>query len=197
MPFKRTLAPALLALAVCSAPLAASAQNFSDAQRGEIETIIKNYLVTHPEVLEEASAELSKRQQAAEAEKHANAVAENAKTLFNSPRGITLGNQNGDVNFVEFFDYNCGYCKHAMGDMLSLLKSDPKLRVVLKEFPVLGPGSVGPLRLQSRSACRIRAARSISTSTRSYWVDVDRPTRLARWPRRRTPVSTSPVSRRI
>lgn len=83
MPFKRTLAPALLALAVCSAPLAASAQNFSDAQRGEIETIIKNYLVTHPEVLEEASAELSKRQQAAEAEKHANAVAENAKTLFN------------------------------------------------------------------------------------------------------------------
>ena len=142
MPFNRTLAPALLALAICSAPLAASAQNFSDAQRGEIETIIKNYLVTHPEVLEEASAELSKRQQAAEAEKHANAVAENAKTLFNSPRGVTLGNQNGDVNFVEFFDYNCGYCKHAMGDMLSLLKSDPKLRVVLKEFPVLGPGSV-------------------------------------------------------
>ena len=142
MPFSRTLAPALLAFAICSAPLAASAQSFSDAQRGEIESIIKNYLVTHPEVLEEASAELSKRQVAAEAAKHANAVSANAQTIFNSPRGVTLGNQSGDVNFVEFFDYNCGYCKHAMGDMLALMKSDPKLRVVLKEFPVLGQGSV-------------------------------------------------------
>jgi protein-disulfide isomerase len=53
-----------------------------------------------------------------------------------------LGNPNGNVTFVEFFDYNCGYCKRAMDDMLTLLKDDPKLKVVLKEFPVLGPGSV-------------------------------------------------------
>ena len=53
-----------------------------------------------------------------------------------------LGNPHGDVTFVEFFDYNCGYCKRAMSDMLTLLKDDPKLKVVLKEFPVLGPGSV-------------------------------------------------------
>jgi len=46
------------------------------------------------------------------------------------------------VTFVEFFDYNCGYCKRAMGDMLTLLKTDPKLKVVLKEFPVLSAGSV-------------------------------------------------------
>ncbi len=142
MLFIRTLAPALVALAIGGAPLAASAQSFSNAQRDEIGSIIKNYLITHPEVLEEASAELSRRQAAAEAEKHAAAVVANAQTIFNSPRGVTLGNHDGDVNFVEFFDYNCGYCKHAMGDMLALLKSDPKLRVVLKEFPVLGPGSV-------------------------------------------------------
>ena len=142
MPLRRHLAPALVALAVAGAPLAASAQSFSNAQRGEIESIIKNYLVTHPEILEEASAELSKRHAAAEAEKHTKAVTQNAQTIFHSPRGVTLGNPKGDVNFVEFFDYNCGYCKHAMADMLALLKSDPKLRVVLKEFPVLGPGSV-------------------------------------------------------
>jgi protein-disulfide isomerase len=142
MMLRRTLAPALLALAICGAPAVASAQTFSTTQRGEIESIVKDYLLAHPEILEQVSAELGKRQAAAEAEKHASAVATHAQAIFNSPRGVTLGNRNGDVNLVEFFDYNCGYCKHAMNDMLSLMKSDPKLRVVLKEFPVLGQGSV-------------------------------------------------------
>ena len=115
---------------------------FSDGQRGEIETIIKNYLVSHPEVLEEAMAELNKRQAAAEDEKHEASIAQNSNAIFNSPRNVTLGNKSGDVTFVEFFDYNCGYCKRAMSDMLDLMKSDPKLKVVLKEFPVLSEGSV-------------------------------------------------------
>src|SRR6201985_2513304 len=133
---------ALFALTLCAVPPVASAQSFSDTQRGDIEKIVKNYLVSHPEVLEEAMGELSKRQAADEAKKHEANVAENAKTIFNSPRGVVLGNKNGDVTFVEFFDYNCGYCKRAMGDMLDLLKNDSKLKVVLKEFPVLSPGSV-------------------------------------------------------
>jgi protein-disulfide isomerase len=142
MPSHRFLAPVLFALALGVAPVAASAQSFSDSQRGEIEQIVKNYLLAHPEVLEDVSAELSKRQAAAEALKHEAAVTKNADTIFSSPRGVTLGNKDGDVTFVEFFDYNCGYCKRAMSDMLDLLKADPKLKVVLKEFPVLGPGSV-------------------------------------------------------
>jgi protein-disulfide isomerase len=88
------------------------------------------------------SAELEKRMAAAEAVKHKEAVKKNADTIFNSPRHVVIGNPKGDVNFVEFFDYNCGYCKRAMSDMLQLMKDDPKLRVVLKEFPVLGQGSV-------------------------------------------------------
>ncbi|MGA2055170.1 MAG: DsbA family protein [Bradyrhizobium sp.] len=136
----RLLSPALFALALCAAP--ASAQTFSDGQRGEIETIIKNYLVTHPEVLEEAMAELNKRQAAAEDEKHQASIAQNSDAIFNSPRNVTLGNKNGDVTFVEFFDYNCGYCKRAMADMLDLMKSDPKLKVILKEFPILSESSV-------------------------------------------------------
>jgi protein-disulfide isomerase len=142
MPSFRLLAPALLALALCGAPPAASAQSFSDGQRGDIEVIVRNYLLAHPEVLEEAMAELSKRQAAAEAEKHEAGVATNAEKIFNSPRGVVLGNKDGDVTFVEFFDYNCGYCKRAMADMLDLMKTDPKLKVVLKEFPVLSQGSV-------------------------------------------------------
>lgn len=142
MPLLRLLAPALFALALCGAPSAASAQSFSDIQRGDIEKIVRNYLLAHPEVLEEAMAELGKRQAAAEAAKHEAGVAKNAQAIFNSPRNVVLGNKDGDVTFVEFFDYNCGYCKKAMMDMLEIMKGDPKLKVVLKEFPVLNAGSV-------------------------------------------------------
>jgi protein-disulfide isomerase len=55
---------------------------------------------------------------------------------------VTLGNPQGDVAVVEFFDYNCSYCKRAMTDMVELIKGDGKLKFVLKEFPVLGDGSV-------------------------------------------------------
>ena len=147
MPSLRLLASALFALAVFAitlggASLPASAQSFSDGQRGDIEAIVRNYLIAHPEVLEEAMAELTKRQSAAETEKHQAGVANNAEAIFNSPRNVTLGNKDGDVTFVEFFDYNCGYCKRAMQDMMELIKGDPKLKVVLKEFPVLSAGSV-------------------------------------------------------
>jgi protein-disulfide isomerase len=141
MPPLRLFLPALFAMAICAVPVA-SAQSFSDSQRSEIEAVIKNYLIAHPEVLEDAMAELNKRQAAAEAERHEAGVAQNSETIFNSPRGVVLGNKDGDVTFVEFFDYNCGYCKRAMADMLDLMKTDPNLKVVLKEFPVLSQGSV-------------------------------------------------------
>jgi protein-disulfide isomerase len=120
----------------------AQAQGFSDAQRGEIERIIKDYLMKNPEILQEAINELEKKQTAVDAEKHKVAVKENAQLIFSSPRQVTLGNPQGDVTMVEFFDYNCGYCKRALLDMVNLMKADPKLKVVLKEFPVLGASSV-------------------------------------------------------
>ncbi|MDO9412461.1 MAG: DsbA family protein [Pseudolabrys sp.] len=130
---------ALLALAL---PQQAHAQSFSAPQKTEIETILREYLLSHPELLQEVMAELEKKQAAGEAEKHQAAVKSNAQTIFSSPRQVNLGNPKGDVTFVEFFDYNCGYCKRAMMDMFALMKEDPKIKVVLKEFPVLGPGSV-------------------------------------------------------
>jgi len=133
-------AAAAAALLMLGAPV--RADNFSAAQRGEIETIIKEYLIAHPEVLEEAGAELEKRKQAAEAEKTKQEIASHTQALFYSPRQVTVGDTKGEVTLVEFFDYNCGYCKRALADLTSIMKDDPKLRVVLKEFPVLGPGSV-------------------------------------------------------
>ena len=140
MNFRLLAAVATAALLLLPAP--SRAQTFSDAQRGEIEKIIKDYLVAHPEVLEEASAELDKRKQVAEAEKAKTEIKNHSEALFNSSRQVTIGNAGGDVTLVEFFDYNCGYCKRALTDLTTIMKQDPKLRVVLKEFPVLGPGSV-------------------------------------------------------
>jgi protein-disulfide isomerase len=145
MNFRLLAAAATAALLVLPAP--SRAQSFSDAQKGEIEKIIKDYLVSHPEVLEEASAELDKRKQLAEAEKARSAIKNHSEALFNSPRQVTVGNGGGDVTLVEFFDYNCGYCKRALADLTTIMKDDAKLRVVLKEFPVLGPGSVEAARV--------------------------------------------------
>jgi protein-disulfide isomerase len=138
----RLARPLVFAAALALTALPATAQDFSTAQRGEIEKIIKEYLIKHPEVLQEAMAELEKKQQVAETEKARSAIKNHSYALFNSPRQVVLGNPQGDVTFVEFFDYNCGYCKRALNDMVEIMGKDPKLKVVLKEFPVLGPGSV-------------------------------------------------------
>jgi protein-disulfide isomerase len=142
MMMSRLRVAAAAAFLAFGAALPAGAQGFSDAQRGEIERIIKNYLMQHPEILQEVMSELEKKQQAADAEKNKTAVKDNAQLLFSSPRQVTLGNLQGDVALVEFFDYNCGYCKRALADLMGLMKADPKLKIVLKEFPVLGPASL-------------------------------------------------------
>jgi protein-disulfide isomerase len=130
----RFLAALAVAVAIFASPQA-SAQGFTPQQRGEIETIIREYFIKHPEMIEELQA-------LAQAEKMKRAISENKEVLLNSARQVTLGNPQGDVTMVEFFDYNCGYCKRALDDMLALIKSDPKLRVVLKEMPVLSQGSL-------------------------------------------------------
>jgi protein-disulfide isomerase len=131
---------ALFALALL-VPAAASAQSFTPSQRGEIEQIVREYLLSHPEVLQEVIAEMDKRQATADAEKHRAAINQHEALIFSSPRQVTIGNPQGDVTLVEFFDYNCGYCKRALSDLVDLMNSDSKLKVVLKEFPVLGEGS--------------------------------------------------------
>jgi len=121
---------------------APAAQNFSADQRHEIEGIIKTYLVAHPEVLQDAMDALDKQQKQVDADKARVTIKDNNATIFNSPHQVVLGNPQGSLTMVEFFDYNCGFCKRALPDMMSLLKTDPDLKFVLKEFPVLGPGSV-------------------------------------------------------
>jgi protein-disulfide isomerase len=140
--FLRPLAVALIVLGAAAPSFdSAIAQSFSPEQRGEIEKVIREYLLRNPELLQEVIQEMERRQAQAEAEKHREAIKEHAQALFNSNRQIVLGNPQGDVTMVEFFDYNCGFCRKALEDKLALIKADPKLRLVLKEFPVLGEGS--------------------------------------------------------
>ena len=120
----------------------ARAAELTDAQKSEIESVIKDYLVKNPEVLQDALTELDRRQKAAEVAHREQIVSEKSADLFHAPDGVVIGNPQGKVTLVEFFDYNCGYCKRALDDVGKLLQTEPELRLVLKDFPVLGPGSV-------------------------------------------------------
>ena len=143
--FRPFIALAALAsvAALSPAPLTAQeAQPSAALTRSDVETIVREYLVANPEVLEEAFTALQvKRQKAAEAER-AEALALVRDDLEAAEHGAVLGNPDGDVTLVEFFDYNCGFCRRALSDLDRLVEEDPNLRVVLMELPVLGEGSV-------------------------------------------------------
>ncbi len=136
----RSLLAGALALGVCAAPAAAA--EFTNAQKTALGPLIRDYLVQNPEVLRDAMAALEKKQKDEEEARRLDVVDAQAADLYGSPFQATLGNPQGKVAIVEFFDYNCGYCKRALDDMAKLLKTEPNLKVVLKDFPVLGPGSV-------------------------------------------------------
>jgi protein-disulfide isomerase len=135
------LAAPLFCLALASVALPVAAAEFSPAQTKEIGAIVRDYLVNNPEVLRDAMVELDRREKEAQQAAREKIIVGNSN-LLSSPHQAVIGNPNGKVTLVEFFDYNCGYCKKSLDDLAKLMKEDPNLRVVLKDFPVLGPGSV-------------------------------------------------------
>jgi protein-disulfide isomerase len=135
-------AAALLGALILAPAAMAQSAVFNEQQKQAIGEIVKDYLIKNPEVLTEVIAELEKRQAEAQQASQASAVKETQQSLLNASHSYVVGNPSGDITLVEFFDYNCGYCKKALADVQTLMKSDPKLRVVLKDFPVLGPDSV-------------------------------------------------------
>ncbi|MCF3641380.1 DsbA family protein [Rhizobium sp. TRM95111] len=136
--FLRAAAVALLA--GTALPLSAAA--LDDSQKEEIGAYIKEYLLANPEILLEVQEALQAKQAAAQQAQSASAIDENRDAIFTSKYDIALGNPKGDVTVVEFFDYNCGYCKRALTDMDAILEKDKNIRFVLKELPILGPDSL-------------------------------------------------------
>jgi protein-disulfide isomerase len=138
-------APAAAAAAAPAAPAkseaSAASSTFSASQRKELEAIIKDVLVKNPEILFEAQNALEAKMEKIQAERMAVAMKEHAGELYRPPNSPVVGNSKGDVPVVEFFDYNCGYCKKAFLDLAKLMEKDRKVRVILKEFPILSKGS--------------------------------------------------------
>lgn len=111
------------------------------ADRAEIETIVRNYLLGNPEILMEMQQALEIKQQEEQRLAHLEVIRDAKEKIFNAAYDGFVGNPDGKTTIVEFYDYNCGYCKRAQEDMQTLTESDPDLRFVLKEFPILGPDS--------------------------------------------------------
>jgi protein-disulfide isomerase len=103
---------------------------------------VRNYLLENPQVIVEAMQVLQARQQAAEASEIEAVLAARADEVFRDPMSPVTGNPDGDVSLVEFFDYNCPYCRRVAPVVAEAEAADPQLRIVYKEFPILGPGSV-------------------------------------------------------
>jgi protein-disulfide isomerase len=111
------------------------------AEPDPFEQRVRAYLLKNPEVIMEALQVLQERQRAAEADHLKRTIAERSEEILNDPAAPVGGNPAGDVTLVEFFDYNCPYCRRVAPTVAELEEADPDLRVVYKEFPILGPGS--------------------------------------------------------
>ncbi len=140
--------PVLAILAACvPAELPAAAEPFTPAQKAEIEAIVKSYLLREPEVLRDAASVLDDRAKVAEAKAREKVVGDPAGTLYSGASQAVIGNPSGQITLVEFFDYNCGYCKRAVADLLRLVKDNPDLRVVLRDLPILSENSEAAARV--------------------------------------------------
>jgi protein-disulfide isomerase len=146
-PLPRLLAAAALCATMAAAPFSSTlAQQATTpdttANRAAIEQIVREYLMAHPEVLVEALTAYQEKQEAEQADAQRQALVSRQDELFKNPTSPVAGNPQGDVTLVEFFDYQCGYCKSVHADVRRLLDQDGNVRLVLKEFPILGPASL-------------------------------------------------------
>lgn len=121
---------------------AVAAEPFSTEKRQEVEKIVRDYLLANPEILVEVSQELQRREQTMRDLQARQVLGQVGDRMFRSEHTYVAGNPDGDITLVEFFDYNCGYCKRSVDNILNFIKSDPNVRVVMREFPILSEGSI-------------------------------------------------------
>lgn len=144
----RPLLAALLATAAFSAPPAfgQGLEAMTEAERAAFRAEVKAYLMENPEIIVEAMNVLQGREDEAAATRDQQLLAENKDIIFNDAGSWVGGNPDGDVTVVEFMDYRCGYCRKAYEEVEQLVKADGNIRLVLKEFPILGEDSIASSR---------------------------------------------------
>lgn len=112
------------------------------AQEAAFGAAVRSYLLENPQVIMEAVAVLEEREQQQQAQADLSIVSDNADALFNDGYSWVGGNPDGDYTVVEFLDYRCGYCRKAHPEVSELIKSDGNIRLIVKEFPILGEASI-------------------------------------------------------
>jgi protein-disulfide isomerase len=138
----RSLAVAACLATVLSGLVAAGAADEKALTQQEIEKIVRDYLLREPEVLAEALGQLQQRRSAAAAIKAKQVVRDHQQALFSDPTSPVEGNAQGTIAVVEFFDYRCVHCRHVAATIDRLVTSNASVRVIYKNFPVLGEPSV-------------------------------------------------------
>lgn len=120
-------------------PLPATAK--VNNETAKIEKVVRDYLLSNPEVIRDAMQALAAREEKENTERSANLLKTLRNEIFLDPDTPVSGNSSGDVSVVVFFDYNCGYCKSTLPQLQDLVRNDPNVKVIFKELPILGPSS--------------------------------------------------------
>ena len=140
--FLSAFLPAFLVATLALSGSAAAESGLNDAQKKDVEKVVQDYIIKNPEILMRALQQYRISQQNAERQQARENLLSLSAALNVNQASPVIGNPNGDVTVVEFFDYRCGYCKKVFPTIQALLKEDGNIRYVLKEFPILGPVSV-------------------------------------------------------
>ena len=148
----KTLTTAAFLGAVALPAAALDLDNLSDAERAAFRAEVRAYLLENPSVIMEAVDVLEKQQQAASAAHDLSLVKTNRNDIFNDGYSYVGGNLEGDITLVEFVDYRCGYCRKAHDEVEQLVESDGNIRIIYKEFPILGEESL----ISSRFAIAVK-----------------------------------------
>lgn len=122
----------------------AQAENLTE---DDVNRMVRDYILENPEIVMEAIGILQEREQAAQQASESELLGSVGEQLTNTDSDPVGGNPDGDVTLVEFFDYNCGYCKRASETVKALTEANPNLRVVYKEWPILSETSVTAARV--------------------------------------------------
>lgn len=152
MQISRLFSAAVLACTVALPVQALDLQNMSAEERAIFREEVRAYLMDQPQVIMEAVNQLEARQQQDAAQADLILVSDNAEELFNDGYSFIGGNPDGDITLVEFLDYRCGYCRKAHTEVAKMLETDGNIRLIVKEFPILGEQSV----LASRFAMAVK-----------------------------------------
>lgn len=131
---------ALVAVMLVMAPLTALAQDTLSEDR--VRELVRETILANPEILLEAFESLEQRSLEAEASARSDVIGQQRLLLEQDPNAPVLANADGDVTIVEFFDYNCPYCRRVKPTVEDLIEADPGVRIVYREWPILGDGSV-------------------------------------------------------